>query len=304
MSSAKFEAVFQTLKNQVDIRIDYPLSKLNTFRVGGSAKLLVKPKNTKELQAALQASKQHDVPYFILGGGSNLLISDLGLEALVIVLKGDFERLHINSDNNRIVVGAAVPFAKLTKMALKAGWRQALGWFGTPGLVGGALKMNAGTRLGEIGDVVESVEVATADGNLTLAHSDIGFEYRNTHFPKGAILLNATLHTPKIDSEKGLQIEAKELLIKRKNSQPKGKTAGSIFKNPPNDFAGRLIEAADLKGTRLGGAQISEVHANFIVNDGTASAQDIFDLATLAQNRVDKLFGVRLQFEVKLIGFS
>jgi UDP-N-acetylmuramate dehydrogenase len=177
---------------------------------------------------------------------------------------------------------------------------------GTPGQVGGALKMNAGTRDGEIGDVVVSVEAATADGPITLSREDCGFSYRKSKFSDFLVLTSVLLQcdSREIEQDKQLELDAmaKELLKRRKGSQPKLRSAGSIFKNPPGDFAGRLIEAVGLKGLVQGNAQISEVHANFVVNRGQATAADVLFLAERAKRLVRERFDIALEWEVRRVG--
>jgi UDP-N-acetylmuramate dehydrogenase len=171
-------------------------------------------------------------------------------------------------------------------------------------LVGGALKMNAGGRMGEIGDVVHTVRAVSPEGFHRFSHEECGFRYRNSAFPSDAILTFAELHCPKADRNlaPSLTEKARELVVRRKKTQPKQRSAGSMFKNPPGDFAGRLIEACGLKGTRIGDAQISEVHANFFVNLGHASAQDLHQLSQLARETVFKQFAIVLEYEVKVVG--
>jgi UDP-N-acetylmuramate dehydrogenase len=252
----------------------------------------------------MRSAHSFGLPTFFLGGGSNLLISDLGIRGVVLQLVGEMEQLTVSEDGKEIIVGAAVSFPKLTKTALDLGWQGALGWHGTPGLVGGALKMNAGSRLGEIGAVVETVHGVSLEAEHTFSRAQAGFSYRNSRFPAGTVLTFARLRCESADRSLGVELNkrSKELVVRRKQTQPKHRSAGSMFKNPPADFAGRLIEAAGLKGTRIGDAQISEVHANFIVNLGCATAQDVFELSRLARETVHQQSGVLLEYEVKLIG--
>jgi UDP-N-acetylmuramate dehydrogenase len=288
----------------VSYKLDEILADYTTFQIGGPADVIVYPRDEKELHLVMTAARAHLLPYFILGGGSNLLVSDLGMRGLVIHLAGEMETIKVSPDGKEIVVGTAVSFPKLTKIALECGWASALGWHGTPGLVGGALKMNAGGRLGEIGDVVESVQAVSQQGKCSFTREEAGFRYRNSSFPSDAILTFAKLRCENADREKAVEFVAKsrELVIRRKQTQPKHRSAGSMFKNPPSDFAGRLIEATGLKGTRIGDAEISQVHANFIVNLGKATAKDVRELSQLARETVYKQHGVLLEYEVKLVG--
>jgi UDP-N-acetylmuramate dehydrogenase len=280
------------------------LAAYTTFNIGGPADVMVFPRSPSELSRVMRSAHSFGLPTFFLGGGSNLLISDLGIRGVVLQLVGEMEQLTVSEDGKEIIVGAAVSFPKLTKTALDLGWQGALGWHGTPGLVGGALKMNAGSRLGEIGAVVETVHGVSLEAEHTFSRAQAGFSYRNSRFPAGTVLTFARLRCESADRSLGVELNkrSKELVVRRKQTQPKHRSAGSMFKNPPADFAGRLIEAAGLKGTRIGDAQISEVHANFIVNLGCATAQDVFELSRLARETVHQQSGVLLEYEVKLIG--
>ncbi len=184
------------------------------------------------------------------------------------------------------------------------GWPSAVGWIGTPGQVGGALIMNAGTRDGEIGDVVIEVSAATADGVVRFDHQACGFAYRSSTFPSSAVLTAAILQCDGHRNEEAAVLDqrAKALLARRHATQPKARSAGSLFKNPPGDYAGRLIEECGLKGSSVGGAQISDVHANFFVNVGGATAADVVALAERAQHAVKEKFDVDLEWEVKRVG--
>lgn len=289
---------------QLDYRQNVPLAPFTTFRLGGPAEHFVAAQNEAELIEVVRIASRHQMPIFLLGGGSNLVISDAGILGLVIHLKGDFKKLEIDPATQHIQVGSAVGFPKLTKAALDLGWETALGWHGTPGQVGGALKMNAGGRLGEIGDVVVEVRGVGPSGPVRFLREEIGFSYRNTQFPKDVILTFATLHlstSPSNDAD-GLKKRALELVVRRKKTQPDLRSAGSMFKNPKGDFAGRLIEACGLKGFQIGGAQVSEVHANFLVNLGEATAADVRRLSQHVQNTVYEKFEILLEYEVKFVG--
>lgn len=283
---------------------DAPLKKRTTFAIGGPADLLVTPGTEDELVRVLEAARDAEQPVFVLGGGSNLLVGDRGIRGVVVTLGGDLKKVAVLEDGAAIAVGAGATFPRLTRSALNLGWRSAIGWMGTPGQVGGALKMNAGTRDGEIGDVVVHVRAATADGPMVIAQEQCGFRYRKSNFPDRCVLTSALLRCDSRESEKAAELDrmAKELLKRRHDTQPKLRSAGSIFKNPEGDYAGRLIEAAGLKGSRVGNAQISEVHANFVVNLGDATAADVVTLAERARAEVKQRFDVDLEWEVRRVG--
>lgn len=296
----------------VEVRTDELLAKRTTFGIGGPADLFVIATDEAHVVSALRVARDHKLPLFVLGGGSNLLVGDGGIRGMVLTLSGALASLTVLDGGAAIHAGAGVTYPRLTRTALDLGWTPAVGWMGTPGQVGGALIMNAGTRHGEIGDVVVEVRGATAEGPSTFDRAACGFTYRNSHFQERAsdanasrlVLTSTTLRcdSRKTDETEQLDAMAKDLLHRRHASQPKLRSAGSIFKNPPNDFAGRLIEAAGLKGFTVGRAQVSPVHANFVVNLGGASAADVVAVAAHAQTKVRDQFGVTLEWEVRRVG--
>jgi UDP-N-acetylmuramate dehydrogenase len=285
-------------------RFNVPLAPYTTFRVGGSAELFVEPRSEEEVLQLSCVLLDAAVPWTLLGGGSNVLIGDAGIRGVTVHLVGTLTRVLVRDDGRTVEAGAAANFARLTKTCMALGWPRSNGWVGTPGTVGGALVMNAGSRDGELGEVVQSVAVAVAGERVVLSRAACGFVYRNSAFPRLSIILSCQLGCAEADSSKASDIEglAKVALQRRHSAQPKEHSAGSIFKNPPGDYAGRLIEQAGLKGMQEGGAIISPVHANFIVNLGTATAKDVVTLALQAQAAVQRQAGVVLEWEVKRIG--
>lgn len=288
----------------LNYQLNVPLAPFTTLKIGGPANILVTATTEQEVMQVLQATAQTKTPLFILGGGSNLLISDEGFKGLVLQLSGELATITTNPAENTIIVGAGASFPKLTNTAIKMGWECALGFLGTPGQVGGALKMNAGTPLGEIGEVVHEVHAVTAQGLKHFKKDEIEFSYRNTSFPNDIILSKTILryNNPQPDQVENYLAKAQELTSKRKATQPKMRSAGSTFKNPPGDYAGRLIEATGLKGRKINDAEVSTTHANFIVNTGKASAKDIFELSQIVRQEVYEKHHIWLEYEVKLIG--
>ncbi len=285
-------------------QLSQPLAPYTTFKIGGPADIIVFAHNETEVLQVLKATHQTQTPLFVLGGGSNLLVSDAGIRGCVLMLKGSLAEITVNDTGHEILVGAGASFPKLTNTALKLGWKNALGFCGTPGQVGGALKMNAGTRLGEIGEVVQEVYAATLDGLKIFQKHHVQFSYRQTSFPENTIITKTRLRCENpspLDASEFLK-SAEELAKKRKATQPKWRSAGSVFKNPTPDFAGRLIEATGLKGLKIGDAEVSTTHANFIVNIKQAKAQDVFDLSQKVRQEVYRKFNILLEYEVKLVG--
>lgn len=314
---ARLDAVERALEG-IERERDAPLARRTTMGVGGPADLLVVCREEADVVRTLAASREASLPVFVLGGGSNLLVGDLGIRGVVITLSGGLASLSVADGGAVIDVGAGVTYPRLTRTALDLGWPPAVGWMGTPGQVGGALIMNAGTRHGEIGDVVVEVRGATADGPARFTREECAFAYRSSRFQQGRqahdghpstgtaplVLTGARLRCDdrKTDESEALDVMAKDLLHRRHASQPKLRSAGSIFKNPPGDFAGRLIEAAGLKGFTIGRAQVSPVHANFVVNLGGARAAEVLAVAEHARAEVRKKFAVDLEWEVRKVG--
>jgi UDP-N-acetylmuramate dehydrogenase len=285
-------------------RVNEPLARFTTFRIGGPADVLAEPRTDDEVAEVVAACGQLGIPLTVLGGGSNVLIGDRGVRGCVLRLTGKLGAVVVSQDGRHVSVGAGASFARVTKTCMGLGWPRSNGWVGTPGTVGGAFIMNAGSRQGEVGEVVESIRVLLDGRVKLLTRAECGFSYRHSAFPRGAVLLGGELHCDAADPALSEAIEAEGTvsLMRRKGSQPKEHSAGSIFKNPAGDFAGRLIEAAGLKGHAVGGAQVSPVHANFIVNVGGATAADVVAVADRAQAEVQQKFGVALEWEVRRLG--
>jgi UDP-N-acetylmuramate dehydrogenase len=308
----------------LEVEVDAPLSRRTTFGIGGPADLLVTAHDEATVQRVLQGVEEASQPLFVLGGGSNLLVGDGGIRGVVLTLAGALAELHIEDSGKRLVVGCGCTYPRLTRTALDLGWPGAVGWMGTPGQVGGAVIMNAGSRHGEIGEDVTMVEAVSAAGPVTFDHAACAFGYRTSVFQRtgvgGArvdasitsvdqqvsrlVLTRVILQCDKSSTEKARELDAtaKDLLARRHRTQPKLRSAGSLFKNPPGDAAGRLIEAAGLKGFTVGHAQVSPVHANFVVNLGGALACDVVAVADHVIRTVQAHSGVTLEWEVRRVG--
>jgi UDP-N-acetylmuramate dehydrogenase len=278
-----------------------PLAALTSFRIGGPADFVVEVADEHELGAALAAAHRHHVHAFCLGTGTNILISDRGVRGMVVRLGAGFTKIEF--DGCHASAGAAAQFGKLVEHAVARGLAGLEFGEGIPGSVGGALIMNAGAFGGEMAPVVSAVRGADPDGTLrTLSKDEIGFFYRRSLLPPGFIVSGVEFDLIAGD-RLALLAKVAELKAKRAARQPQGvPNAGSIFKNPPGNFAGRLLESCGLKGERIGGAAFSEQHANFIVNLGGARASDVRALMDLARRRVEQQTGVKLEPEVKLVG--
>jgi UDP-N-acetylmuramate dehydrogenase len=283
-----------------ECRPDEPLAPRTSIRVGGPADLLVRPADPADLATLLAAAAELGVPLAVLGGGANTLVADAGVRGVVVRLPGDFGEER--DDGDRLLLSAGAPIGRLAARGHALGLVGAEFSAGIPGTLGGATAMNAGTRLGEMKQLLTRVELATADGLGFLPAAALRLAYRHCELPAGAVVtrVELQLHAGDVAASRAA-MEAD--LAQRRRTQPLHQPSfGSTFWNPPGRFAGQLIEAVGLKGHRLGGAMFSEIHANFIVNLGAATARDVLGLVRLARARVEERFGVRLETEVRRLG--
>lgn len=281
-------------------RVDEPLAPYTTLGCGGAAALLLEVDSSERLAALLAAAGRRDVPWFIIGRGSNLLVADSGWPGLVVKLAGDFKSFSINGE--RIESGAAVNLSKLAATAAQAGLSGLETLAQIPGTLGGAVAMNAGAFGAAIADVVIAVEVAVPGATRVLSGTQLRFSYRDCELPADAVVSRVTLELAPSTAET-VAAAMKGFQSRRRDSQPAGsRTCGSVFKNPPGASAGRLLDEAGCKGMRVGDAEISTVHANFIVNTGAATAADVLELMRQCRRRVFEKSGNLLEPEVRLLG--
>ncbi len=283
------------------VRCAMPLAELTSFRIGGPADLFVAVEDETELMHAKAAAFRAGAACFCLGAGTNLLVSDRGIRGLVVTLGDGFGKIKI--DDTKVVAGAAAAFGALVQAVVDRGLQGLEFGEGIPGTVGGGLVMNAGAFGGEIAKVVTLVHGVTEAGEaIALTRDEVKFAYRRTELPAHFVITRVDFELARGDRAQ-LMARVAELKARRASRQPRGvPNAGSIFKNPPGNFAGKLLEGAGLKGTRLGGAAFSDQHANFIVNLGGAQAADVRALIDMARNRVKEQSGVWLEPEVRLVG--
>jgi UDP-N-acetylmuramate dehydrogenase len=287
------------------IKIGAPLARYTSMKIGGPADYFIEAENDAAMVRLLQILHRHGERFCLLGNGSNVLISDHGVRGAVIHLAGEFKKAqwHEAGATAQVKVGAAFQVTQLVRDAARRGYAGLEFAEGIPGSVGGALYMNAGAYGSEFEKVVDQVDGMTAQGErLHLSRAQMTFSYRDSHLPVGTVITQVRMNLRKEESTQ-VSSKVRDLTGKRKSSQPSGfPNSGSMFRNPPGDFAGRLIEAAGLKGKRIGQAQISDRHANFIVNHGGARADDVRHLMALAQSEVRGRFGIELVPEVKFLG--
>lgn len=299
---------FKNLKNLITKKIfgeveeNVTLAPYTTFKTGGAADLFVSPENLVELLDTLAICKEMNAPYFLLGAGSNLLVSDKGIRGVVIKLGDNFDYAH--AKGNTILAGAGVSLAKLASEAKNASLTGLEFASGIPGTLGGAVYMNAGAYGGEMKDVIDEVSYIDDDGMVkTIKGADCGFGYRKSIFSEGNKIIISVKFTLSSGDKDKIAETMRELNARRKEKQPlEYPSAGSTFKRPEGYFAGALIEEAGLKGTSVGDAEVSEKHAGFVINKGNASTKDIRDLIKLVQERVFENSGVNLETEVKFVG--
>ena len=287
------------------VKISEPLARYTSMKVGGPADFFIEVENAAALTGVLKALNRYPTSFFLLGNGSNVLISDRGVRGAVIHLAGAFRQAEWQQEDEVVwvKVGAAVAVTQLVREAARKGCGGLEFAEGIPGTIGGALFMNAGAYGSEFEKVVDRVDGFTREGEpVRLSRNEMRFSYRDSHLPAGMVVTEVQLRLRQEDSVK-VTSKVRELVTKRKSSQPSGyPNSGSMFRNPPGDFAGRLIEAAGLKGKKIGHAQISQRHGNFIVNLGGAKGEDVRQLMELARNGVRTRFGVELEPEVRLLG--
>ncbi len=281
------------------------LAPWTSLRVGGPAELLVRPRTPDALLALLARARAEGVPVHVLGGGANTLVGDLGIPGITLKLPGDLfaeEVQPARSGGGLVTLGAGAAIVRLVNAMRARGWVGAEFLAGIPGTIGGAVAMNAGTKHGECERVLDAVELATADGIGWVPRAALTIRYRYTELPGGAVLTRARFRLPAGDIETSRAAMDADLAY-RKRTQPLSQpNCGSVFQNPPGDHAGRLIESVGLKGSVLGGAQISTLHANWIVNLGGARAADVVGLIERARARVREATGIVLVPEVKRVG--
>ncbi len=290
------------IAGESNIREQEPMSRHTTFHIGGPASFFVTPQTVEEIGQVLQLCKAERVPYYILGHGSNLLVSDKGIEGIVLQLYDNFSNYRI--EENQVKAQAGVMLSKIGAAVKEEGLTGFEFAAGIPGTLGGAIVMNAGAYGGEMKDIVTSVQLMDEDGNLfEKTGEEMEFAYRHSILSEhNYIVLGATL-TLQPGEKESIEARMMELAKARRTKQPlEYPSAGSTFKRPEGYFAGKLIMDAGLKGYQVGDAQISEKHCGFVINRGNATAEDVMQLIQDVQEKVYAKFHVKLEMEVKRIG--
>lgn len=284
------------------IKYDEPLKNHTSLRIGGPADVFCSPGNIEDLKKVVSISKKYNIPFLVIGNGTNLLILDSGIRGLVINLNKSFKKI-VFSDKI-VKVGAGVSLVYLSKIALKREMSGLEFACNVPGTLGGAIINNAGFKGNCMADVVQNVTFLTGENKVEkTSKSNLNFNYRECNLEcKSVIILEATLLLKKVNKEE-IELKIKENIKIRETKQPLHKlNAGSIFKNPPGYYAGELVEKVGAKGLSRGKAEVSLKHANFIVNNGGASAREILYLVEEIEKRVKKNFGIKLEREIEILG--
>jgi UDP-N-acetylmuramate dehydrogenase len=285
------------------IRFHYPMHRLTTYKVGGPVEALWEARDLEKLKEGIRYLCMEDIPYGVLGRGSNLLVKDKGIDGVMILLNGSLAVIKDSADKSLVWAGGGVHLTDLTNWCRQHGLSGLEFLAGIPGTVGGAVVMNAGAFGEEVNERIKALQFVLPGGTqVEMKRSELKFSYRRLQMEGGKLVTNACFSlnraTPKAVSEK-----MSGFLRTRKQTQPlEYPSAGSVFKNPPGDHAGRLIEKAGLKGKRIGGAVVSEKHANFIVNKGGATATDILSLMDLVRLEVKRMSGITLETEIRVLG--
>jgi len=298
-----------------NVKFHESMSRHTSLRVGGAADAFVVPEKYKEVVEVISWCRQKEIPYLVIGDGTNLLVKDEGIRGIVIVLTKCLKSItkrEIGRDGIIIDVSAGVRMQVLCSFAIKNGFKGLNFAIGIPGTVGGGIMMNAGTAQGSIQDVLDSIEILLPSGHpKIIMKENINFSYRELVLKdevkavnQGQLIILGACFWLQLSESKELQKNAEKIMQSRKEKQPwKIQSAGCFFKNPLlGKTAGELIELAGLKGKSIGGAEISCKHANFIINQGRASAADILALVDLVQEEVSKRFNINLDTEVKIVG--
>lgn len=278
-----------------------PMALHTTFKIGGPARLAVFPKNENEISDVIKKCKEENVRYMVVGNGSNLLVADEGIDAVVILLGKEFGEVKL-IDDTTIFAEAGAPLMKVCRFALENGLTGLEFAYGIPGSCGGGAFMNAGAYGGELGDVMFRCDHIDKDGNKgSLQGDDLKLAYRHSaYYENGCVITGAYFKMQKADKEE-IKAKMNDYMSRRRDKQPlEYPSAGSTFKRPEGNFAGALIEQCGLKGTSVGGAEISTKHAGFVINKGGATCKDVLDLCKKVADTVKAEKGIDLEMEVRV----
>ena len=300
---SKLQSLFSTYFDESQVYFDVPMYKHTSFRIGGEAKVLYLPNSIEDIKKAIEISQKNSIPYYIIGNGTNLLVKDNGFDGVIIKIAKNMNSIKLVSDN-KIYAQSGTSFSALSNFALKNSLKGLEFASGIPGTVGGAVTMNAGAHGGEIKDFVINVDILNSNNEFENKDcNDMGFVYRNSNVSKENYIVLGANFILEHGKYEDIMENMKQIILKRKNSQPLDMpSAGSTFKRPPNNFAGKLIMECGLAGYTIGGAKVSEKHCGFILNTGNAKAEDVLKLIDYIINKVEQKYNITLEPEIKIIG--
>ena len=301
MDMKQFIQLLSTKLPQEIIYLNEEMKNYTTFKIGGPTDVLIKPHSKEQLVEAINLCRDHKIPYYILGNGSNLLVPDEGYRGVVIQIYNNFEEIKV--EGHQITAQAGALLSKVANKALEHGLTGFEFAHGIPGTLGGAVVMNAGAYDGEMKQVLTSCEVLDSEGQVrVLSHEELELGYRTSVIQKkGYVVLSATIELKQGNKEE-ISAHMKELMGRRRDKQPLDKpSAGSTFKRPEGYFAGKLIMDSGLKGHKIGGAMVSDKHSGFVINDGGATFKDVQNLIQHVQKVVKEKYNVVLEPEVKIL---
>ncbi|MBM3240276.1 UDP-N-acetylmuramate dehydrogenase [Candidatus Poribacteria bacterium] len=291
------------------VKYNEPLSKHTSFSIGGPALALVEAKSIDELKSLLSFRERFNLPVMVIGRGTNILVSDAGYNGIIVVLSTPLLPPRVWGDGTQVTAGAGITLTRLAKQLAESSLSGLEFAYGIPGTLGGALIMNAGAHGYSMSEIVTEIQVMTHKGEvLTISKEQAGFDYRKSNLNQYFCIIKATLQL-KMESQEKIAAEMKKLYNERKSKQPLSlPSAGCVFKNPPPSAlgqagasAGKLIDECGLKGTKIGGAEVSQKHANFIVNTSGATAADVLALIDLVRKQVKSKTGIDLELEIQVM---
>jgi UDP-N-acetylmuramate dehydrogenase len=310
VSRSELDAVARALEEALPERVtrDQPVAELTTYRLGGPAAIVVRIDEQAQLASVARAVADHRPPVLVVGRGSNLLVADAGFAGVAVVLGGEFEQLTVDPDTASVDAGAAVPLPVVARRAAAAGIGGLEFFVGIPGSVGGAVRMNAGGHGAETADVLDRAWVVALDGRggavpEVRTAPELALGYRSSTIGPADVVTRAIV-LGVADTPDACADRLDEIVRWRREHQPGGANAGSVFRNPPGDAAGRLIDVAGCKGLRVGGAFVSPKHANFFQADPDATADDVHRLVAEVRRQVADRTGVWLEPELQMVGFD
>jgi UDP-N-acetylmuramate dehydrogenase len=291
---------------QGEIRFDEPMSEHTSLKIGGAVDIMVFPEDPVSLKNTLVAAQKENIPIFVFGAGTNMLVRDSRIEGIAVSLKA-FRSIEYTKETDEekavLSVGAGTPLVTLINFACEGGYSGIEGLVGIPGYVGGAVFMNAGSFGTEIKDVIVSIAVMNVQGEIAVLNRDeLEFSYRHLVLPEGSLILSANIVLKK-DSTTDVAARTREFMNIKKIVQPLGvHSAGCVFKNPQADSAGKLIDAAGCKGMKMGGIEVSHLHANYFINKNGGTCAEFLQLMEIVKEKVMKRSGIELEPEIKIIG--